>query len=61
VVINLSDGEFRLLMTLVDHSRRILTRDFLLDHARGPCPDPLTAFTLAGCPRSRSYDRSWRW
>jgi two-component system OmpR family response regulator len=36
VVINLSDGEFRLLMTLVAHPRRVLTRDFLLDHARGP-------------------------
>ncbi|WP_229664563.1 response regulator [Sphingomonas metalli] len=35
VVINLSDGEFRLLMTLVDHPRRVLTRDFLLDHSRG--------------------------
>lgn len=35
VVINLSDGEFRLLMALVDHPRRVLTRDFLLDHARG--------------------------
>ena len=35
VVINLSDGEFRLLMTLVDHTRRVLTRDFLLDASRG--------------------------
>ena len=35
VVINLSDGEFRLLMALVEHPRRVLTRDFLLDHARG--------------------------
>ncbi|WP_298813771.1 response regulator [uncultured Sphingomonas sp.] len=35
VVINLSDGEFRLLMTFVDHPRRVLTRDFLLDHSRG--------------------------
>jgi two-component system OmpR family response regulator len=35
VVINLSDGEFRLLMVLVDHPRRVLTRDFLLDHSRG--------------------------
>ncbi|MBI0474368.1 response regulator [Sphingomonas sp. MA1305] len=36
VLINLSDGEFRLLMTLVDHPRRVLSRDFILDHARGP-------------------------
>lgn len=36
VVINLSDGEFRLLMTFVEHPRRVLTRDFLLDHSRGP-------------------------
>ena len=35
VVINLSDGEFRLLMALVDHPRRVLTRDFLLDESRG--------------------------
>ena len=35
VVITLSDGEFRLLMTFVDHPRRVLTRDFLLDHSRG--------------------------
>ena len=35
VVINLSDGEFRLLITLVEHPRRVLTRDFLLDHSRG--------------------------
>ena len=35
IVINLSDGEFRLLMTLVEHPRRVLTRDFLLDHSRG--------------------------
>lgn len=35
IVINLSDGEFRLLMTLVGHPRRVLTRDFLLDHSRG--------------------------
>ncbi len=35
VLINLSDGEFRLLMTFVDHPRRVLTRDFLLDHSRG--------------------------
>ncbi len=35
VMINLSDGEFRLLMALVDHPRRVLTRDFLLDHSRG--------------------------
>ena len=35
VSINLSDGEFRLLMTFVGHPRRVLTRDFLLDHSRG--------------------------
>ena len=35
VVINLSDGEFRLLMTMIEHPRRVLTRDFLLDHSRG--------------------------
>ena len=35
VAINLSDGEFRLLMALANHPRRVLTRDFLLDHSRG--------------------------
>ena len=35
VVINLSDGEFRLMMALVEHPRRVLTRDFLLDASRG--------------------------
>jgi len=35
VVINLSDGEFRLLMALVEHPRRVLSRDFLLDRSRG--------------------------
>jgi two-component system OmpR family response regulator len=35
VLINLSDGEFRLLMAMVDHPRRVLTRDFLLDRSRG--------------------------
>lgn len=36
IIINLSDGEFRLLLALVEHPRRVLTRDFLLDHSRGP-------------------------
>ncbi|WP_428970357.1 response regulator [Sphingomonas sp. Xoc002] len=35
VLINLSDGEFRLLIALVEHPRRVLTRDFLLDLSRG--------------------------
>ncbi|MDR6116363.1 MULTISPECIES: response regulator transcription factor [unclassified Sphingomonas] len=35
VLINLSDGEFRLLIVLVEHPRRVLTRDFLLDQSRG--------------------------
>jgi two-component system OmpR family response regulator len=35
VAINLSDGEFRLLMALAEHPRRVLTRDFLLDASRG--------------------------
>jgi two-component system OmpR family response regulator len=35
VVINLSDGEFRLMMVLIEHPRRVLTRDFLLDASRG--------------------------
>jgi len=39
VLINLSDGEFRLLVALVEHPRRVLTRDFLLDTSRGPNAD----------------------
>ena len=35
VLINLTDGEFRLLLTLIEHPRRALTRDFMLDHSRG--------------------------
>jgi two-component system OmpR family response regulator len=31
----LSDGEFRLLRAFVEHPRRVLTRDQLLDYARG--------------------------
>jgi len=34
-VITLSDGEFRLLRAFVEHPRRVLTRDQLLDYARG--------------------------
>jgi two-component system OmpR family response regulator len=33
--ITLSDGEFRLLRAFVEHPRRVLTRDQLLDFARG--------------------------
>jgi len=35
VLINLSDGEFRLLLALVERPRRVLTRDQLLDLSRG--------------------------
>ena len=34
-MIALSDGEFRLLRAFVEHPRRVLTRDQLLDYARG--------------------------
>jgi two-component system OmpR family response regulator len=33
--VSLSDGEFRLLRAFVEHPRRVLTRDQLLDFARG--------------------------
>jgi len=39
VVVNLSGGEFTLLRALVEHPGRILTRDQLLDFARGPQSD----------------------
>ena len=35
IVINLSDGEFRLLLAFAEHPRRVLTRDQLLDLSRG--------------------------
>lgn len=35
VAINLSDGEFRLLLALIEHPRRVLSRDQLLDMSRG--------------------------
>jgi two-component system OmpR family response regulator len=35
VFINLSDGEFALLRTFVEHPQRVLSRDQLLDYARG--------------------------
>ena len=35
-VISLSDGEFRLMRAFIEHPRRVLTRDQLLDYARGP-------------------------
>jgi two-component system OmpR family response regulator len=34
-VVTLSDGEFRLLRAFVEHPRRILSRDQLIDYARG--------------------------
>lgn len=39
VVVNLSGGEFSLLRALAEHPGRILTRDQLLDFARGPQSD----------------------
>jgi len=35
-IVLLSDGEFRLLRAFIEHPRRVLTRDQLLDYARGP-------------------------
>lgn len=35
VLVQLSDGEFRLLLALAEHPRRVLTRDQLLDFSRG--------------------------
>ncbi len=39
VVVNLSGGEFSLLRSMVDRPERVLTRDQLLDLARGPDSD----------------------
>jgi two-component system OmpR family response regulator len=38
-LVTLSDGEFRLLRTFIEHPRRVLTRDQLLDYARGSDSD----------------------
>ncbi|HQP21373.1 MAG TPA: response regulator [Phenylobacterium sp.] len=39
VVVNLSSGEFSLLRAFVERPQRVLTRDQLLDYARGPASD----------------------
>jgi two-component system OmpR family response regulator len=39
VVVNLSSGEFSLLRAFVERPQRVLTRDQLLDFARGPDSD----------------------
>jgi two-component system, OmpR family, response regulator len=39
VVVNLSSGEFSLLRTFVERPQRVLTRDQLLELARGPASD----------------------
>jgi two-component system OmpR family response regulator len=39
VVVNLSSGEFSLLRAFVERPQRVLTRDQLLDFARGPTSD----------------------
>ena len=39
VVVNLSSGEFSLLRAFVERPQRVLTRDQLLDYARGPDSD----------------------
>ncbi len=39
IIVNLSGGEFSLLRSFVEHPQRVLTRDQLLDFARGPDSD----------------------
>ena len=39
VVVNLSSGEFSLLRAFVERPQRVLTRDQLLEFARGPARD----------------------
>ena len=39
VVVNLSSGEFSLLRAFIERPQRVLTRDQLLDYARGPDSD----------------------
>lgn len=40
VLIELSDGEYRLLIAFAEHPRRVLTRDQLIDLSRGPNAEP---------------------
>ena len=39
VIISLSEGEFSLLRAFVEHPQRVMTRDQLLEYARGPDSD----------------------
>ena len=39
IIISLSEGEFSLLRVLVERPQRVLTRDQLLEYARGPDSD----------------------
>ena len=36
VLVNLTEGEFKVLRAFIEHPRRVLSRDLLLDQARGP-------------------------
>lgn len=36
VLVDLTEGEFKVLRTFVEHPRRVLSRDLLLDQSRGP-------------------------
>ena len=40
VLVELSDGEYRLLIAFAEHPRRVLTRDQLIDLSRGPNAEP---------------------
>lgn len=40
VLVELSDGEYRLLIAFAEHPRRVLTRDQLIDLSRGPHAEP---------------------
>ena len=46
VVVNLSSGEFSLLRAFVERPQRVLTRDQLLDYARGPDSAAFDRFVL---------------
>ena len=57
VTLPLSTGEYDLLIALVERPQRVLSRDQLLDLARGVPPMPSTAASIrrsAGCARSSS-------
>ena len=60
VIVNLSGGEFSLLRAFVEHPQRVLTRDQLLDFARGPDSDAYDRAIDVQISRLRRKLEDWR-